>query len=142
MSRTRRKISDLVIENHPVEYVGPEWMTLVQYINRTQLVIVDALDKNYLWGYNFDSMNMNEQLVFTEFMNDYWSAELYGEPIRIRIAVHEWMYDKGIGGIFGEKLVGYNINDILRLVGNVRHADPIGDKMHVKRRKRTLIKLQ
>ena len=139
MKRTRRKIASLIVEKHPVDYTGPAWLTFVHYVNRTQLVVVDALDKNYLWCYNFDDMNDPERQVFTELMNVYWDTELYGEPIRKRVPVHEWIYDRGLGREFGDKLVGYNINDVLRVVGSVRKADPLGEKMQVKRRKRVLV---
>lgn len=139
MQRTRRKIAELIIEPHPSDFDGPEWITLVEYVNKTQLIVVDTLDKNYLWGYSIDAMNIIERKVFSDFMDNYWRTTLYDEPIHLRVPVHEWLYDRGLGELFGRKLIGYNRNDILRLVGHVRRADETGDRMQVKRRKRLLV---
>jgi len=141
MARTRTKITKLIVEPHPVEYTGPRWLTYIQYINKSRLVIVDSIAKNYLWGYNFDDMDDITKAIFIELMDNYWNSDLYGEPLRKRVPVHEWLYDNNLGSEFGDLLVGYNVNDILRLVGPVRYEDPLSEKMHVRRRKRTLIKV-
>lgn len=140
MGRQRRKVADLIIEDHPEDYSGPEWLTLVHYINHSKLVVVDTLDKTYLWGYNFEDFVSPERDLFIMMMDMYWESDLYGEPLRNRVPVHEWIIDRGMVEIFGPRLVAYNINDILRVVGPVRYADPESEKVNVKRRKRVIIK--
>ena len=126
----------LIIEDHPEDYNGVEWVTLIQYTNHSKLIVVNSLEIDYLWGYSIESMSEEECEVFYYIMEHYWTETLYGEPIRLRISPDRWITERGLGSTFGQLITAYNIENISRIVGPIREPDASPPKTRIRRRKR------
>lgn len=142
MTSTRRRTKkadqpELIIEEHPADYQGVPWITLVKYHdNKTHLVVVNCLAEEYLWAYALEAMSPPEQQVFHAICGEYWDALLYNEPARIRVPMNQWLVERELSHLFGPKISGYYVDNISRIIGPVRYSTPLPPKSRVKRRKR------
>ncbi len=142
MASTRRRAKkadqpELIIEDHPENYEGAPWITLVRYHdNKNHLVVVNYLAEEYLWGYSLEAMSVPEQQVFHVVCEEYWDSVLYNEPVRIRVSMDQWLVERELSHIFGPKITGYYVDNISRIIGPVRYSTPLPPKSKVRRRKR------
>ena len=135
--KTKKAISpSLIIEEHPADYDGVPWATLIQYAGRSRLVVVNTLETDYLWAYGIENMNNRESDMFYRVMEEYWISALYGEPLRRRISPDQWISERRLGSIFGRLISAYSVENISRIIGPVRYPDPSPPKARVRRRKR------
>jgi len=136
MAGKNDSVPPLVIEDHPPEYDGVPWTTLIQYSGKLRVVAVCILEKDYLWAYSIESMTENQCEVFYHAMENYWQEKLYGEPLHFRVSPDRWLIERDLGPIFGPLLTAYNVENISRLIGPVRYPQENPPKTQIRRRKR------
>jgi len=135
--KRKKEISpELIIETHPSDYDGAPWATLIQYVGKYHLVVVNTLEPDYLWGYSIESMSNEECDVFCIIMDQYWEATLYNDPLRNHIAPDQWITERNLSSIFGRVMTAYSTENIVRVIGPVRYAVPAPPKQRIRRRKR------
>ncbi len=142
MTSTRRRTKkadqpELIIEDHPEDYTGAPWVTLVKYHDdKIHLVVVNCLAEEYLWAYALEAMSPTEQNIFHIVCAEYWESVLYSEPVRLRVSMDQWLVERELTHLFGPKISGYYVDNISRIIGPVRYSTPLPPKSKVRRRKR------
>ena len=126
----------LIIESHPDDYQGVPWATLIQYAGKARLVVVNTLEADYLWAYGIENMAGQEGELFYQVMEEYWVGTLYGKPVRERVSPDQWISERKLGSVFGNRISAYSVENISRIIGPVRSPDPSPPKTRVRRRKR------
>lgn len=126
----------LIIEQHPDDYNGVAWATLILYVGKYHLVVVNTLEADYLWGYSIEAMSNEEVDLFCDVMEEYWDATLYDTPLRNHISPDQWITERGFTSIFGRVMTAYSTDSIVRVIGPVRYAVPPPEKQRIRRRKR------
>lgn len=126
----------LIVEPHPEDYNGVPWVTLIQYVGKNHLLVVNTLENDYLWGYSIEAMPNDECEVFYHLMDDYWYSRMYGDFTRKYVPPDQWINERGFSSIFGHRLAAYQTSNIIRVVGPVREPEELSQRRRIKRRKR------
>lgn len=134
--RKKELAPKLVIENHPVDYSGVPWATLILYVGKHHLVVVNTLEPDYMWGYSIEAMSVEECELFGQVMDQYWAATLYDDPLRNHVSPDQWLTERDMSSIFGKFMTAYNTESIVRVIGPVRYPVPLPEKQRIRRRKR------
>jgi len=126
----------IIVEPHPDDYTGVPWVTLIQYVGKNHLLVVNTLESDYLWGYSIEGMRDAEVDVFYHLMEEYWYSKMYDGFTRTFISPDQWINERGFGSVFGQRIAAYNTSSIIRVVVPVREPEELSERRRIRRRKR------
>lgn len=98
MTTKRRKISHqapLIVEDHPDDYSGYPFITLIQYNKEHLLTIVDNSDENSVNAYVLDLCgpeNVNEE-QFINIANEWYNAKRDAYPVSFEFSIRNMSND-------------------------------------------------
>lgn len=121
----------LIVEDHPDDYNGYAFITLIQYNDDNNLTIVDNSSKKFIDCYVLDfcqTVGIDEEFVIS--VADQWytnNREDY--PISIEFS------KLGITGNMSKLLRSFSIDFVSRVIGPLPHF-PMSGVMKVRKRKR------
>ena len=126
----------LVVEPHPSDYEGYDFITLIRYNDESFLNIVDNVSKKYIYGYVIDLCG----------------PEQFDEELLIRVA-YDWFYTNGDRypisiefskrGILGQAetiLRAFPLDYVTRVIGPLPHFNMGGPTKVRKRKKKEISK--
>lgn len=121
----------LVIEEHPRDYKGYPFITLVEYRKQHCLVIVDNIDDEQLHAYVLDLCGPEnvDEAVLIDIAAQWWEGSRGNFPIAIEFA------RRGMTPSMSKLYRSYSIDNISRIIGPVSKF-PIGTVKSEKRRRR------
>ncbi len=122
----------LIIENHPENYNGYKFITLIQYsvIDEPFLSIIDNVTSNKIYLYDLDSCvqeNLDEDLIITEALNWYKN---YKDKLPFSI----YLSSRNLSGITGTIYKSFNVEYITRFIGPL-HCYNVNEPYNIKRKK-------
>ena len=126
----------LVIEDHPDDYEGYKFITLVRFNDESSLNIIDNISKKYIYGYVIDLCK----------------AEDFDENLLIQVA-YDWYYSNGdrypLSIEFSKRgmtestqslLRAYPIDYVTRVIGPLPHFTMTGPSKVRKRKRKEISK--
>lgn len=131
MKKTKNIPNSLTIEEHPENYNGYEFITLIRYNDRNFLTVVDNIIDNSVIVYVLDYCN---QLSIAEeeviaIANDWYENNRTNYPISIEFSKRMLGYE--MSNIIRE----FNIEFITRVIGPV-YVYPMAGNKKIRRRKK------
>lgn len=120
------------IENHPSNYNGYDFITLIKYNDETNLVIIDNVYKKYIDAYCLDlcaPTNIDEKVII-KVANYWYNVNLNSHPISIEFS------KRGLTDLSSNILKSYSIDNITRMIGSVVPQYYMGNPTKVRKRKR------
>lgn len=127
----KKQTAPLIVEQHPKDYTGFPFITLIQYHKTPLLCIIDNADDNNIRTFVLDMCGpagVNEEMVVTAAQE--WH-EVYAE--RYPVSIH--FSRLGIGGETAKIYRTINIEFVSRAIGPVPKF-PMDTNRSVKRRRR------
>jgi hypothetical protein len=128
---TRRQVAPLIIEEHPLDYNGYPFITLVQYREEHILTIVDNSDNKTLRAYVLDLCgpeNVKEELILSVAIK--WFSSSNGKyPISIEFS------KEGLAEEASKIMRTYNAEFITRVIGPYP-SYPMNETISIRRRRR------
>lgn len=124
----------LIIEQHPKDYNGYEFITLVKYNGQNYLTIVDNIVNEQLIVYVLDfcdSLNINEQEIIV-IANDWYENNRDNYPISIEFS------KKGYSANYAKLIRCFPTEYIARIIGPIYQYNMKGP-IKIKRRKKKSI---
>lgn len=131
MKRTKNNEAPLIIEDHPEEYDGYPFITLIQSVRATYLTIVDNMEKNTLGVFVLDLCapeQVNEKRI-VELAVDWYEHNRAKYPISIEFSKN------GITFETSKIYRTFNADYITRIIGPVPKF-PMSEPISVRRRKK------
>jgi hypothetical protein len=134
MKKTNKNKPELVFEEHPENYNGYKFITLVRYNDQNFLTIVDNIINNHMIVYVLDycnTHNISEENIIS-IANQWYESNKDNYPISIEFNKQQISDDMS-------KIVReFNVEYITRVIGPVPNFDMKGIK-RVRRRKKKSI---
>jgi hypothetical protein len=126
----------LVVEEHPSDYEGYDFITLIRYSDVSYLNIVDNVTKKYIYGYVIDlcgPTGFNEELLIQTAYEWYHSnGDRY--PISIEFS------KRGMMEQAETILRAFPLDYVTRVIGPLPHFDMGGPRKVRKRKKKNVPK--
>lgn len=132
--RTRGNPAPLIVEQHPEDYDGYPFITLLQYKKEHVLAIVDNTDNKHVRSYVLDdcgSNSVNEETLIRVAVQ-WWENNKDNYPISIEFS------RTGIASETQRIYKTFNIEYITRVIGPLPKFE-MSETRSVKRRKRKII---
>lgn len=129
--RVRGNPIPIIVEDHPEDYVGYPFITLIQYRDNYTLLVVDNANEKTLEGYVLDlcgPAKVNEERVVTK------AAEWYDKH-RTDFPVSFYFSQQGVSGEFSPIYKTYPTEFVTRIIGPMPVFD-MAEGMTIKRRRR------
>ncbi len=129
--RTRGNPIPLIVENHPEEYDGYPFITLIQYRKDHFLTIIDNSTPKQIKSYVLDlcgPSRVNEELVI-EIASDWWNKHREYYPLSFEFS------KKGLTRQMSSIYRSFNIEYVTRIIGPLPKFE-MQEVQSVKRRKR------
>lgn len=126
-----RKTVPLIIEDHPKDYNGYPFITLIQYRNQHFLTIVDNATEKEIKAFVLDLCgpeNVNEHLVL-DITKEWWQERKERYPLSFEFSL------RGMTGIVGEIYKTYTIDFVTRVIGPLPKFE-MSQAKSIKRRRR------
>ena len=130
MKRISKKYP-LIVEEHPDDYNGYEFITLIQYNDDNNLTIVDNSSKKFIDCYVLDlcrTVNIDEQYVIS-IAEEWYSISNRAYPISIEFS------KRGLTDQMSKLLRSFSIDFVSRVIGPLPHF-PMSGVVKVRKRKR------
>jgi hypothetical protein len=124
----------LIVEEHPKDYNGYEFITLIKYDGKNYLTIVDNITTDKVIAYVLDycsSMNIDEERII-KIANFWYENNRNNYPISIEFSKHN--VDRDMAKI----LKSFSTDYIVRVIGPVYKYNMKGP-LKIKRRKKKSI---
>ena len=125
---------NIIIEDHPSDYTGYPFISLIQYKQQNVISIIDNIDDKHLRAYVLDLCgpeDVDEQSVILA--ANYWHENnVNAYPISIEFSKNQMIENTS------KILKVYSLDMITRIVGPV-YFYPINTVVYVKKRKRRFI---
>lgn len=121
----------IIIENHPKDYNGYEFITLIKYNDDVNLVIIDNIYKKHIDAYCLDlckAANVDENLII-KVANYWYHSNRENYPISIEFS------KRGFSKVFSNIFKSYSIDYVSRIIGPV-YQFYMGNPNKVRKRKR------
>lgn len=131
MTTRKRQNVPLIVENHPENYTGYPFITLVQYHERHLLSIIDNADDKNIKAYVLDYCGpeqVNEELVITV-ANEWYGTNSNSYPLSIEFS-RRGLRDN-VQAIYRK----FNINFVSRLIGPLMKF-PMNEVYNTKRKRK------
>lgn len=120
-----------IIQNHPIEYTGYPFLSVIQYKNQHIISIIDNINKKTVKAFVLDLCapeGVDEELVIN--IASYWyEFERNRYPLSIEFS------KRGMAGITARIMKTYTIDSISRIMGPL-YVYPTENNIKIKRRKR------
>jgi hypothetical protein len=134
MKKTKNKISSLVIEEHPENYNGYEFITLIRYNDKNFLTIIDNVIDTSIIVYVLDFCN---QLIISEeevinIANDWYENNRKNYPISIEFS------KRTLGDEMSKIVREFNLDFITRIIGPTFEFPMSGNRKIRRRKKKPL----
>lgn len=131
MKKTKTIPTGLIVEEHPDNYNGYEFISLIRYNDKNFLTIVDNIINNSFIVYVLDFCN---QLCISEedvinIANDWYENNRTNYPISIEFS------KKGLGDEMSKIVREFNMDFITRVIGPT-YVYPMSGNKKVRRRKK------
>ena len=134
MARRSKKQVPLIIEEHPDDYVGYPFITLLQYRDKHFLSIVDNADAKGIRAYILDFCgpeSVDEEFVIA--VAEQWYKTSGGSyPISFEFS------KMGVVGEVNKIIKTFNIDFVTRVIGPLPKFPMVGDGRVKRRRKKSL----
>ena len=126
----------LVVEPHPVDYKGYEFITLVRYNDDTFLSIIDNVSKKYIFGYVIDmcSPEQFEEESLIEIAYEWHSTNGNRYPISIEFS------KRGLLEKAQTILRAFPLDYVTRVIGPLPHFNMVGPTKVRKRKRKEISK--
>ena len=124
----------LIVEEHPKDYNGYEFITLIKYDGKNYLTIVDNITSDKVIAYVLDycsSMNIDEEKII-KIANFWYENNRNSYPISIEFSKHN--VDRDMAKV----LKSFSTDYIVRVIGPVYKYNMKGP-LKIKRRKKKSI---
>lgn len=124
----------LIVEEHPKDYNGYEFITLIKYNDQNYLTIVDNITNNQVVAYVLDfcqSMNVDEEKII-KVANHWYENHRTEYPISIEFFKH------GIAKDMSKLIRCFSTDFIVRVIGPIYQYNMKGP-IKIKRRKKKSI---
>lgn len=132
--RARGNPIPLIIEDHPEDYEGYPFITLIQYRNEHLLALVDNADDKYIRSFVLDlcgPAKVNEEQLI-EIAMHWWATNKDRYPISFEFS------RRGITGDLSEIYKSFNIEYVTRVIGPLPKFQ-MSETHSVKKRKRKAV---
>lgn len=125
----------LIIEDHPNDYNGYPFITLIKYNDESFLTIVDNIYKKHISAYVLDLCAPQEvdELKIVNIANHWYSEHFNSYPISIEFSRRNMTEE------VSKICRSYSIDYITRVIGPVRKFD-MGNPSKIRKRKRKFSK--
>lgn len=132
--KTRANAVPLIVEDHPDEYLGYPFITLIQYRRNHVLAIVDNSDNQSIKSYVLDLCGperVDEQKII-EIAAFWYKHHKTEHPLSVEFS------RKGITGEAGRIYRTFNIEFVTRVIGPLPKFE-MAETVRIKRRKRKAV---
>lgn len=132
--RTRGNPIPLIVEDHPFDYDGYPFITLIQYRNEHYLTLIDNADKKTIKSYILDlcgPATVDEQQII-EVAQRWWYMEKDRYPLSFAFS------KAGMANEVSKIYRSYNIEYVTRVIGPLPKFE-MHETTSVKRRKRKTV---
>lgn len=122
----------VTVENHPSDYSGYDFVTLIRYNDEVNLIIVDNVHKRHIDAYCLDlclPKNVDEQMVI-KVANYWYHTSVNNYPLSIEFS------KRGLSSTVAPILISYPVDYITRIIGPVVPQYYVGNPTKVRKRKR------
>lgn len=124
------------VENHPENYKGYDFITLIRFNDESNIIIVDNVFKRYIDAYCLDlckPFNINEELIIAVALKWYSkNSNNYAYPLSIEFS------KMGLSSIASKIMKTYPVDHVSRIIGPVVPQFYMGNPERVRKRKRRL----
>lgn len=129
--RIRGNPLPLIVENHPEDYKGYPFITLIQYKNDILLTIIDNTTDKFICAYELDLCNAAkiDEKAIIEVAKEWYFIEGHRYPLSVEFS------KRGLTPIVNEIYRKYEINYITRVVGPLMKFE-INEVKNKKKRKK------
>jgi hypothetical protein len=131
---SRKPAVPLIIEPHPVDYVGLPFLTLVQYRKQPMLAIIDNLDTDAIRAYVLDMCgpeDIDEEVILTA-AAEWYATNRHDIPVSIEFS------RMGLTPLTTRIYRVLNVEFVSRIIGPVPKF-PMNTVKSVKRRRRRVL---
>lgn len=126
---------DVIIEQHPDDYTGYPFVTLLQYKHLHNIIsIIDNSDNKSIKVYVLDLCKTEEvdESKIIEVAIDWYSNNYFNRPLSVDLSIN------GLSGEAAKILKVYHIDSVTRIIGPVQHYPTTNIFFIKKRKKRTI----
>ena len=126
---------DVIIEQHPDDYTGYPFVTLIQYKHTQSFIsIIDNSDSKSIKAYILDLCKTEDvdEVKLIDVAVNWYSNNYYNRPLSIDLALN------GMGNAVTKILKIYHIDCVTRIIGPVQHY-PTSEVFFIKKRKKRTI---
>ena len=129
--KAKGDLASLIIEQHPVDYIGPKFITLIQYRKQPLLAIVDNIKNGILYAFVLDlcaPAGVEEEMIISA-ATDWYNTNRTNFPVSIEFS------QRGLTPHTSRIYRALNVEFISRVIGPIPKYSMATTKS-VKRRRR------
>lgn len=134
MQTPKQLSNSIIVEQHPSEYNGYPFISLLQYKQSPIITIIDNIDEKNIKAYVLDLCNTEyvDEQVIIDVANEWYENNSNNYPISVEFG------KRNLSSISSKLLKIYNQEVITRIIGPVFYF-PVNSIVQIKRRKRRYI---
>lgn len=131
MEKSKKRQVPLIVEQHPEDYTGLPFITLIQYNNQSHLTVVDNAEDKFISAFVLDLCGPEsiDQQAFFDVVSEWYETSKDDHPLSIALSM------RGLTNVISRIHKTFNIDFVSRVIGPI-HKFPMQPKKSIRRRKR------